>query len=176
MSPEYAFTLRYALPSPTCDVDDIVERLGAGGCDDALVGIGRKGRIALDFLREAGSAGEAVMSAIADVRAAVPEAKLVEAAPDLVGLTGVAELLGVSRQNVRKLIVECRGISPAPVYEGRPSVWHLAKLLRWLRDEKRYPVGDSLLSLADTTMQVNIALQASSADRSLQARIRGLLV
>lgn len=48
-------------------------------------------------MREVSNAREAVGSALADVRRAVPDAKLIEATPDLVGLTDVAELMGVSR-------------------------------------------------------------------------------
>lgn len=56
----------------------MVERLGEAGCDDALVGIGQPGRLALEFNREAADADEAVRSALADVRRAVPSAKLIE--------------------------------------------------------------------------------------------------
>src|SRR5471030_1701492 len=101
---EYIFTLKYQLPEAAVR-DDIVERLGAAGCDDALIGVGLPGRIALEFSREAGSAKAALFSALEDVKRAVPGAKLVEAAPDFVGLTDVADLVGMSRQNIRKLMV-----------------------------------------------------------------------
>jgi hypothetical protein len=52
---EYTFTLKYRLPNDIA-VDDVVERLGATGCDDALVGIGQPGRLSLVFTREATSA------------------------------------------------------------------------------------------------------------------------
>lgn len=73
---EYKFTLKVAIKG---DVDDLIERLGAAGCDDALVGIGQSGRIALDFTREAGSSEEAILSALADVTRAIPAAQLLEA-------------------------------------------------------------------------------------------------
>jgi flavorubredoxin len=60
------FTLKFALPSPDVDVDDCVERLGSCGCDNAIVGIGQKGRIALRFMREADSAEQAVLTGITD--------------------------------------------------------------------------------------------------------------
>ena len=56
------------------------------GCDDALVGIGKPGRIALDFTREADSAEEAVISALSAVKRAIPDAEFVEATPDFVGV------------------------------------------------------------------------------------------
>jgi hypothetical protein len=62
-------------------VNDLVERLGEAGCDDALVGIGQPGRIALNFTREADSAQQAFISALEDVRRAIPDAELIEAKP-----------------------------------------------------------------------------------------------
>lgn len=74
---EYTFTLKYQLGDDEGDTDALVERLGEAGCDDALVGIGQPGRLALEFTREAGDADEAVRSALADVRRAVPTARLI---------------------------------------------------------------------------------------------------
>ena len=50
---EYALTLKYQLQDCGDSFDDEVERLGATGCDDALVGIGRVGRPSLESTREA---------------------------------------------------------------------------------------------------------------------------
>ena len=87
---EYTFTLKYQLTDDDRDSQTLVERLGEAGCDDALVGIGQPGRLALEFTREAVDADEAVRSALADVRRAAPSARLIEVAPDLVGLTAVS--------------------------------------------------------------------------------------
>jgi hypothetical protein len=54
----------------------------------------------------------AVLSTQADVHRAVPSAKLIEVAPDLVGLTDVAEIIGVSRQNMRKLMLAHPSVFP----------------------------------------------------------------
>lgn len=75
---EYRFTLKYQLCDGDQSLDDVVELLGASGCDDALVGIGRVGHLSLDFTREATSAGAALVSALSDVKRAVPSAKLIE--------------------------------------------------------------------------------------------------
>lgn len=172
---QYEFTLKFSLPSPSEEMDAYVERLGAAGCDDAVIGIGQKGRIALSFIREAVSAERAVLSAIADARRAIPDATLIEVSPDLVGLTDVAELLHVSRQNVRKLILTCDAAAPVPVHEGRPTIWHLAKLLQWLQEQKNYAVDEDLLALARTTMQVNLAIDLRDTDRVSQSEILALL-
>jgi len=172
---EYRFTLTFALDTSDADADELVERLGEAVCDDAAVGIGRRGRLALEFARDAEGAAEAVTSALADVRRAVPDATLIEASPDLVGLTDVAGLLGVSRQNMRKLILRSDAPAPVPVHEGRPTIWRLAKVLRWLRDEKKYPVSPGLVELAFTTMQVNLAVDMRDADSDAQRELNELL-
>jgi hypothetical protein len=63
---EFEFTLTLTLAEDDFDVDDLVERLGAAGCNDALVGIGQAGRVALNFNREADSARQAICSALED--------------------------------------------------------------------------------------------------------------
>jgi len=135
---EYTFTLKYQLTDDDRDPDALVERLCEAGCDDALVGIGQPGRLALEFTREAADADEAVRSALADVRRAAPTARLIEVAPDLVGLTDVADIVGVSRQNMRKLMLAHPGSFPAPVHEGSASIWHLADVLDWLQAKGSY--------------------------------------
>ena len=170
----YEFELVFAVPA-AIDVDALAERLVEAGCDDATLGVGRRGRVALLFAREGGSAAQVVLGAIRAVRRAVPEASLLEASPDLVGLTDVAELLGVSRQNVRKLLLASAPTPPAPVHGGRPTIWRLAKVLHWLRDERGYRVPDDLLELAETTMQVNLAVGVADIERAAQREIRALL-
>lgn len=125
---EYEFTLKYQLSGPQ-DIDALIERLAEAGCDDAVVGIGQPGRLALAFAREGATAQEALHSALADVRRALPQAQLIEASPDLVGLTDVAEVVGVSRQNMRKLMLTHPSTFPAPVHDGSLSLWHLADIL-----------------------------------------------
>ena len=172
---EYEFTLTFVLPSAPADIDAVIERLGEAGCDDATVGIGRWGRLSLAFMRDAESSRAAVLSALQNVRTAVPEATLVEASPDLVGLSDVAALLGVSRQNVRKLLLACDAPAPVPVHEGRPTIWRLAKVLTWLRDEKRYAVRSELMDVAFATMQANLAVEARDADVDAQRELSELL-
>jgi hypothetical protein len=172
---EYEFTLKFALDPEGVDIDDSLELLADCGCDDAIVGIGQKGRLALAFLRAAASPDDAILSGITDVRCALPHAELIEATPDFVGLTDVADLLSVSRQNVRKLIFGCDTPAPKPIHEGRPTIWHLAKVLEWLRREKVYAVDDDLLALAETTMQVNLAVTQRDAVGASQEQIRARL-
>lgn len=171
----YDFTLRFALPSAGMDMDEVADRLYGHGCDDALIGIGHRGMIALDFTREAPSARAAIMSAITDVSRAVTGAVLVEVAPDVVGVTDIAEMVGCSRQNIRQLLVSCTGTGLVPVHEGKQTLWHLAQVLRWLADEKSYRISDALIDLAETTMQVNLAIDALQADPEVEEELRALL-
>lgn len=86
--PNYDFTVTFNLPDTEPHPSHYVDVLQMNGCDDALVGVGRFGKIALNFTRDASSAIEAVYSAIADVKQAIPEAKLIEVSPDLTSITG----------------------------------------------------------------------------------------
>ncbi|RAZ73036.1 helix-turn-helix transcriptional regulator [Mesorhizobium atlanticum] len=156
---EYTFTLKYRLADDDQDADALVERLGEVGCTDAVVGIGIVGRLALEFTRDAGSAQEAVRSALADVKAAIPTATLIEATPDLVGLTDVAEMMGVSRQYLRKLMMGNNDF-PAPVHEGNGALWHLSDVLGWLKGRKGYQPEHTLLETAKATLEVNVAKEA----------------
>jgi hypothetical protein len=73
---ECEFVLRFKV-AEDADTNYLVERLGEAGCDDALVGIGQPGRIALNFTREAESVQLAMSSAVEDVNRAIPGAELV---------------------------------------------------------------------------------------------------
>jgi len=153
---DYTFTLNYRLADSDRDADALVERLGEAGCTDATVGMGIAGRLALEFTREAGTAQEAIRSALEDVKRVIPGATLVEASPDFVGLTDVAELMGVSRQSVRKLMLAHEDF-PLPVHEGSASVWHLADVLAWLDGRKGYQPDAILRETATAALEVNIA-------------------
>lgn len=157
---EYEFTLKFKLPDADADPELFLEVLAEAGCDDAMVGVGQRGRIALDFTREAGSATEAIVSAVQAVRAAIPGAALVEASPDFVGLTDVAELVGCTRQNIRKLMTGNRATFPDAVHEGSQAIWHLRPVLAWFAESQRRAVDPALVEVAEVTMRLNIAGQA----------------
>lgn len=169
---QYDFTLRFELGQHDADPEQFVDKLLAAGCDDALIGLGRPGRIALDFTREASSADDAILSALADVQRAIPEAKLIEATPDLVGLTDIANLLGFSRQYMRKLAVKKGAGFPLPVHEGKPAIWHLSTVLSWFADSKTREVDAALLEIARVNMQCNLTKELAGLDRSMSKRFK----
>jgi len=155
---EYEFTLKFAIPGT--NADELVDRLGAAGCTDALVGTGQPARIALNFTREANSAMTAIVSALEDSRKAIPEARLLEITPDFVGLSDVAELVEVTRQNMRKLMLKHAATFPSAVHEGSSAVWHLFPVLRWLKDHAHYSVPQPLLDVAHIAMQINLVKES----------------
>ena len=172
---EFEFGMKFKVDARGVDATELVERLGEAGCDDAVIGTGQPGRIALNFTRKARSVKEAIVSALRDVKSAVPDAELIEVTPDFVGLTDVAELVGVSRQNMRKLMLAYPATFPTPVHEGSTSVWHLAHLLQWLAERGDYTIEKPLLDVATVAMQVNLAKAARELDRPVQQEVRGLV-
>lgn len=171
---EYEFTLKFKLPNDITDMDEVAERLGAQGCTDALLGLGQPGYVGLDFMREAADAPAALLSAIDDVKQALPGAVLVEAGPDFVGLTDVALVLGVSRQNIRKLMLGHYQQFPAPVHGGSSSVWRLAQVLQFF-SERDYSFSSSLFEVSRAAMQINIAKEQHLLDKQWMADLEGRL-
>jgi hypothetical protein len=172
---EYEFTLKYRLAAADSDDDELVERLGAAGCDDALVGIGQPGRIALDFSREARSAQAAVVSAMMAVKKATPTARLVEVSPDSVGLTDIAELVGVSRQNMRQLSLAHAESFPTPFHSGTVELWHLAHVLEWLKERGTYRIEQSLFDVARVAMQINLVKESTLIQGEVRREVRNLV-
>jgi predicted DNA-binding transcriptional regulator AlpA len=168
---EFEFTLKFGLTGTPLEPDAYIERLGEEGCDDALIGVGQSGRIALQFTRAAENAFNAILSAIKDVKRAIPDAQLIEATPDLVGLSDIAQIMGYSRQYIRKLMLNNRASFPAPIHEGKAALWHLSSVLAWLQQENRYSIDELLLDVAKANMQLNIAKETANLDPSLQAEV-----
>jgi len=173
MNSEYDFTLTFALPDAV-DSEALEARLFEADCDDAIVGIGQKGRLALNFTREAESAEAAILSALRDVKQAVPDARFVEAAPDLVGVSDMARLLEFSRQNMRKLIQTHLASFPLPLHEGASAIWHLADVLAWFSDQQQRDVQPGLLDVARVSRGVNLMRETKRVDRQLQSQLQDI--
>lgn len=171
---EFDFTLKFSLPDLDTDPAVYVDHLVEAGCDDALIGIGQKGRIALNFCRESDSAMEAVMSAIHQVLSVIPGAQLIEASPDFVGLSDIARVLGCSRQNIRKIVELAAGAFPMPVHEGQPSLWRLHSVLSWFLAAKSRPISLSTLELAKVNMEINHAKMTAELEERPSEEIRQL--
>jgi hypothetical protein len=89
--PEFKFSLRFQLGDGE-DPSRHLDALAAQGCTDAVVGVGRIGRIALDFSREGPTLLDAIASAVGDVGRAIPNARLIE-------MPRIAEVITVERSD-----------------------------------------------------------------------------
>ena len=173
---EYAFTLKFVLPASPRRLDALAEYLGNAGRDGVLPDVGAAGRIALEFSCASDSAKSAILSALATAKAGLPGAKLIEVAPDFVGLSDIAAHVGVSRQNIRKLMLRHPDDFPVPVHEGSAALWHLAPVLDWLRTRAGYAIPAVLLEVAHIAMQINLASEANQADRNVHSELIALVV
>lgn len=171
---EFDFTLKFTLNDASIDPEEYVELLGEAGCDDAIIGIGQKGRIALQFTRASDNAFNAVTSAIKDVKKAIPNAKLIEATPDLVGLSDIAEIMGFTRQNMQKLMSTHIHSFPVPIHAGSSSIWHLSTIFRWLELQQNKEVEPSMKEVAITNMQINLAKENANVDHNRQTELTAL--
>lgn len=167
------FVLTFRLPEGGEEPSDWLDALFAAACDDATIGAGKRGLISLDFTREGKSAEQAVGSAIAAVKGAIPGAVLTEVGPDLVSLTDLAEMLGCSRQNLRKYATgEIRGVHaffPAPVFTGNPSLWRLAEVAAWLEQHTDLRLPRPLAEVARIASRLNLDLQNARLHEAIAA-------
>lgn len=162
---DYEFTLKFALPNVDADPQTYIDTLMEAGCDDALIGLGTKGRIALDFSREAESAIEAILSAISDVQKAIPRATLIECDPDFVGVSGIASIFKVSRQAIQKMVKTFSDTFPAPVHSGTTQIWYLIKILNWSNAHtQKHTFDGTLLEIASAAREVNVYKEISELE------------
>lgn len=171
---EYQFTLKFKLAAEDAADDTLKQRLAEAGCADAMVGVGMAGDLGLSFQRAADTAQIALLTALTDVKMALPKARLIEVGPDLVGLAEAAELLGLSRHELRKWFLDNASEFPSPVHSGESMIWHLAHVIEFLK-VREYPLPPSLLDLSLMTMRVNIAKQRSLLDSVTQDGVGKLL-
>jgi hypothetical protein len=178
----YNFVLHFDLPNAKADPEDYLDALFEAGCDDALVGTGEAGVIALDFSREAEDASSALVSAVSNVLTAIPGARLTEAGPDLLNLSEIAEWISeqvqpVTRQAIRKYakgaLAKTTVRFPAPAVSSSSPVWHLADVLVWMRENHKVDVlkAAPLLESTQVIKTFNAAVSASSLDRARDARL-----
>lgn len=90
-------------------------------------------------------------------------------------MTDIAELVGFSRQNMRKLYLHHSTDFPPPVHGGNPAIWHLAKVLVWLKQRKTYKIDDRLLDVAQTTMQFNLIRETRELKQRVHRELRELV-
>jgi len=151
---DYSFSLTFTLPEGQDDPERYIDALYEAGCDDAVVGTGLAGSVSLEFSRQAHSAVAAVDSAIKDVMHAIPGAEMIEARPDLVGLSDIADILQCSRQNIRKYMLNYKNF-PRPVHSGKPQLWHLWELAGF----PKFMLPQTVSDIALSTFRLNLDIQ-----------------
>lgn len=172
---EYDFTLIFNInENKSINPETYIDKLYQAGCDDALIGVGRTDMISLNFIRESSSAYDAISSAMCDVKKTIPNAMLIEATPDFVGLTDVSDILGFSRQNMRKIMVSYKNEFPVPIHAGKQSIWHLYQILTYLKLLNKYQIEDKLIEIAEVNMEFNIAKDLAKSNPLLQKNIQSL--
>lgn len=171
----YNFVLHFELPNPNDNPEAYLDALFEAGCDDAVVGTGLPGCLALDFTRESASALAALTTAVSDVKAAIPQARLTEVGPDLLNMSDIADVVSeqvqsITRQTVRKYamaeVVRVKNRFPAAAVSGNSPVWHLADVLAWMLENEKLPSGQAehLLEAALTIKKFNAAFLAEKLD------------
>ena len=173
MTKTYDFALRFRLPKSSQDPSSWIDRLYEAGCDDATIGLARRGSIGLMFSRRASKASKAVASAIADVRRAIKGAELIGAEPDLVNLADLAKYVGCTRQNLRKYAVgearKTRAAFPPPTIVGPDSYWHLAEIGAWIGRHTPLKIDPALIEVAFQTSKVNLREQSRRLRKDMAA-------
>ena len=77
--------------------------------------------------------------------------------------------------NQTELIAKDNSTCPPAIYGGAQSIWHLAEILDWLIDNKKYSVSESLVDVAKVTMSLNITKQFAMLDPNLQESCKFLV-
>lgn len=161
MTKTFDFTLTFSLLRYGSNPENYLDALFEAGCDDAIVGTGMPGSIALNFSRAAKSAGDALQQAVHDVRKAIPDAELMELKPDLVGISDIAALLECTRQNVRRMATADNSSFPSPCVSGSVPLWHFYEVANWLLKNSRIKIKPKAadVEVAKIAFRKNLALQ-----------------
>ncbi len=174
---EYDFALHFKLADHKTDPSIYEDKLFEAGCDDALLGIGQRGYIGLDFIRSSDSAIEAVCSAIENVKSVIPDAELYYISPDVVGISEIATIMNCTRQNILKLKNSHIDTFPFPINsDGKSLNWHLAEVLKWYQSIGK-SIDNALLEVAEFAMQFNLEKQNQNinSDNNLKEKARALV-
>jgi hypothetical protein len=151
------------------EAEDFADYLYNAGCDDATVSF-QKGHIIVDFTREAESIGDAIASAVANVRAAGAKVDRVEPDP-LVNLSDIAARTELTRAAISNYAKGDRGKNfPIPVARvtSDTPLWDWSEVAGWLAVNKKLSV--------DTAVAAGVVKEANEAiedgEKNLGDRLR----
>ena len=152
----FEFDLVFSLPRGNANEDALLDALFEAGCDDAVVGLGAPGLIAVSLERTGDDAEAVISDAATQVLSALPEgAELREVRPDLVSQADVAARLGVTRQALQKREL------PAPAVGG---LYRMSELYSRLTESRRG-------KLASKVDEARAWFEASQGAQRINARI-----
>lgn len=133
--PNFQFTL--ILDGPDLQAAPLIDLLFDAGCDDATIGCADGVQFA-DFDREAGSFGDAIVSAIDDLEKVQGVHVVRMADAGLVSLADIAARLDRTRESVRLLVSGARGPGrfPKPVTDPRSRyrLWRWPEVAHWFQE------------------------------------------
>ena len=159
----YEFSL--VLSGVNENTPDLEDTLFEAGCDDGLVCI-YNNTVYIDFMREANSYKEAVLSAIKNIESSSLNAKVISVdAGDLVGITDIAELSDISKKTISAYKDGKRGPGnfPNPLQRLKDTspLWRWSDVASWLADNGK--VNIELAQNALITDAFNQALSQRTA-------------
>lgn len=103
MTRQFEFELVFALPVDTFPAEDLSDAVFEAGFEDAIVGTGIPGLIAVEILSGGDDAEDVILKAAKEILKKLPaRSRLREVRPDLVSLADVAIKLNIKRQALQK--------------------------------------------------------------------------
>lgn len=157
MMNEYEFQLDFKLGADE-DANNYLDTLYEAGCDDAVLGVGKKGYIRLEFTRDSLNAVDALTSAIKNVYEAIPSAILIRAEPFLVNLSELAIMFNCTKQNMSKYSrgeLGAKDDFPNPVIEGKTAYWYAIEVADWLSKKSKITVKQTDLEILSGLFSLN---------------------
>lgn len=116
----------------------------------------------LDFNRNATSFKAAVLAAINDVESCVGCKVVAVDGGDMVSLSDIEQLTGITRSALSRYSTGSRGGGTFPVPIRRLGIkthlWRLGAVLHWLKDNTQHDIAPELVDRADASEAINLAL------------------
>jgi hypothetical protein len=154
-----AFSITLSVPQLDVRADDYVRDVAHN-----LAGVPVRRQLDpthLTLVVEIGSEDPALLllRAVDAVRTAIPQAVVLEANPDLLPLTTIAEYVGLPHRSLERLRDEYPESFPR---EAIPAggLWHFAHILRWVRAVGAIHVDTSVLDVAIACERFNAELRS----------------
>ncbi len=171
---EYDFALNFKFSNPEINPEIYLDALYEAGLSDAVFGIGEKGGISVDIIRESESAYDAIYSAIEQVKSVIPDANLTHVSPDIVGVRDLAEIFECTRQNIQKFV--SKRDFPEPLYKNSQAIWYLRTVLRWFTQNSDKKINQEMIDVAELAREINLSLEKKLSNPELSDSAEQLVI